>query len=218
MILGFNPKPRTLAELMALINPEKAQQPEVVPAVLYSTRNWLAATTRLTFFDTNANVATADNVNNGQLPAPQFFVLERIFLSFLQPPTSHLGAGGAAATGLTGALHNLALLLNTGAMLFRFSISDKEYLRIPGRQIPQSGGPTGLWQLNSSNVAASVPESLQLANNGVPGVGGWPVNGMVVIPPQTNFTCSLEVSAAQAISATIPIAVEIYGSLYRRVL
>lgn len=218
MILGFNPKPRTLAELMALINPDKAQQPEVVPAVLYSTRTWAAATTKLTFFDTNANVATADNVNNGQLPAPQFFVIDRVFLSFLQVPSLLLGAGGAVATAVTGALNDLALLINSGALLFRFSISDKEYLRIPAREIPASGGPTGLMQLNSSNVAASQPQTIQVANNGVPGLGGWPVNGMVVIPPQTNFTCSLEVNAAQAISISIPLCVELYGSLYRRVL
>lgn len=220
MILGFNPKPRTLAELMAIINPEKAQQPEVVPAVLYSTRTYVDnATLNLRFFDGTANVPTLDNVNGSQLPAPQFFQIERVFCDILRTPTSTLGAGGAAATGVAGALNDIELLTKTGnGGLFRLFISDKEYLRVPIRHLPAAGGVSGFLALNSSNVAASVPETLQYANNGIPGVGGWPVNGMIVIPPQTNFVATIEWAAARDLTANVDISLTLYGALYRRVL
>lgn len=220
MILGFPPKPHTVAELLAIVNPTEAKQPEVIPAILYSTRAYVDnATTLLTFFDTNATLITRDNVNNGQLPAPQFFVIHRAFFDILRTPTSTLGAGGAAATGVAGAINDVELLtkVNNGG-LFTLKISQKDYLRIPIRAMPAIGGATGLWQLNSSNVAASQPESIQQANNGIPGIGGFPVNGMVVIPPQTDFLGEVRWQAAVDLTANVDLCVSLYGALYRRVL
>lgn len=220
MILGFPPKALRLNQLMAIVNPEEAKEPEVIPHPIFSTRAYLAAgLTRLTFFDGTAVIPQRDNINNGQLPAPQFFVMHRAFVDILALPSSTLGAGGAVATPVAGALNDIELLTKFGnGGLLKLAISDKNYLTIPIRHVPAAGGATGFFQLNSSNVAVSQPNLIQMGNNGIPGLGGWPINGMIVIPPQTNFIASIEWNVATAISVDTEISITIYGALYRRVL
>jgi len=221
MILGFNPRPLSYDELMAIVNPEQAKQPEVIPAVLFSTRTYPAAgATELEFFTGAPANAQAQNVSNGQLPAPQFFHVQRAFCTVLGVPTSTLGAGGAAATGVAGVLNNIERLIKLqGGGLYTFSISSKEYMRFHIRTMPAIGGATGLLQLNSSNVAASQPEEIQLGHNGIPGLAGLAINGMVAIPPQTDFVGFIRWALPLiTISADTPIAIEKYGALYRRVL
>ena len=220
MILGFPPKALRLNQLMTIINPEEHGEPEVIPRVLFSTALYPAAgVTQLTFYDRTTTVPQRESINNGALPAPQFFVIHRLFIDVMPLPTSTLGAGGAVATGVAGAVNDIELLTKVGnGGLFNFSISDKNYLRVPIREVPASGGATGLAQLNSSNVAVSQPELIQAGNNRIPGLGGWPVNGMIVIPPQTNFLGTIDWAAATAVSANLEICVTMYGALYRRVL
>lgn len=220
MILGFPPKALRLQQLMAIVNPEEAREPEVIPHPIFSTRLYAAAgLTRQTFFDGTTIIPQRDNINNGQLPAPQFFVMHRAFVDILALPSTTLGAGGAVATPVAGALNDIELLTKVGnGGLLKLEISNKTYLTIPIRHVPAAGGATGFFQLNSSNVAVSQPNLIQMGNNGIPGLGGWPINGMIVIPPQTNFIASIEWNVATAISVATDISITIYGALYRRVL
>lgn len=209
MLIGFRPKPLTLAELMAIVNPEQARQPEVVPWVLYSERTYTsAATLNLSFFDTNQADPTIDNVSGGQLPSPQFFQEQQIYHSFLRAPTR-----SAAVASPAGALNDIALLLKTGRGLAIHTISQKEYLRFPARMAGSSGG-----ELGTINGTYTADIDLQQGNNGQPGHSPYQVNGMIVIPPQTNFTYAMLWAAAQTLSGNMQIAVEIYGALYRKVL
>jgi hypothetical protein len=206
-ILGFHPKPLTLDQLLAIVNPEKAKQPEVVPAVLYSSRNFPAAgTNALTFFDTNQADPTTDDVSNNQLPSPQFFQLQEAGINFLGIISNNV-AGPASMP------NDIALIINTQRALFRLSISSKEYLRVPVRDMGQLGG------LNAFFAATTAAGSITgFGTNGLPGLGGFKCNGMIVIPPQTDFTARIDLAASQAINAAMHVAVELYGPLYRRVL
>lgn len=221
MFLGFNPRPLTYDELMQIVTPEETHTPEVIPAVLYSTRTYPAAgVPDLEFFTGAPGNIQTQNVSNGQLPAPQFAHLQRGFVSILAVPTSTLGAGGAVATGVAGALNNIERLLKVqGGGVFILEISSKRYMQFHIRAMPAIGGGTGIIQLNSSNVAASQPESLQVGHNGIPGLTGLPLNGMIAIPPQTDWLGAIRWAAPLiAVSADTPIAVELYCALYRKVL
>ena len=205
-LIGYHPRPLTLDQLLAIVNPEKAKQPEVVPAILYSSRNYPAGgVAALTFFDTNQADPTTDNVSNNQLPSPQFFQIHQAGINFLMVPTLNVAAGGPP--------NDIALIVNTQRALFRLSISSKEYLRVPVRDMGQLGGVSAV--ISATTAAGS---STAFGTNGLPGHSPFHVNGMVVIPPQTDFTARIDLAAAQAINVAAHIAVELYGALYRRVL
>jgi len=205
MQFGFRAKALTLAELNAIVNPAAANQPEVVPALLYSTRTYPAAgVALLNFFDGGTADQTLDNVANNQLPAPQFFREWQWFCDFL----TRLSTSATTA----GRLDDIGAVLNIARGLLIHQISQKDYLQVPLRALGAIGGPFG--QLSSTVAAVSQ----QNATNGLPGWSPFHVNGMIVIPPQTNFTARVQFVPAIAVTADLPIALEIYGELYRRVL
>lgn len=209
MLIGFRPKALTLAELMAIVNPQEARQPEVVPAILYSQRTFLAAgSLSLTYFDGTTADPTLDNVANGQLPSPQFFQEQQVFHTFLRTPTRT-----AAVATPAGGLNDIALVLKTARGLAIHEISNKLQYKFRIQAAGPSGGEIGI--INGTYTADI---DLQQGNNGWPGHSPFQVNGMVVIPPQTNFTYEMRFGVLQAIAADLPILVEIYGALYRRVL
>lgn len=220
MILGFPPKALRLEQLMMIVTPEETKQPEVIPHSLFSTRLYPAAgATRQTFFDGTTAIPMRDNINNGALPAPQFFVLHRLSIDILALPSSTLGVGAATATPVAGAFNDIELLTKVGnGGLFKLEISNKNYIAIPIRHLPAAGGTTGFFQLTSGNVAATQPGLIQVGNNGIPGLAGWAINGMIAIPPQTNFLGSIDWNVATAVSVDTEISVTIYGALYRKVL
>lgn len=207
MLIGFHPKPLTLDQLLAIVNPEAAKQPEVIPAILYSSRNYAAGgTAALTFFDTNQADPTTDNVSNNQLPSPQFFQCHQAGINFL-------GAISNNVAGPAGLANDIALIINTQRALARLAISSKEYLRVPVRDMGQLGGVNAFFAATTAAGSAT-----QFGTNGLPGLAPFHMNGMVVIPPQTDFTARIDLAASQAINAAMHIAFEIYGALYRRVL
>lgn len=209
MQFGYRAKALTLSELRAIVDPQQANQPEVVPAVLYSTAAYPAAGTNgLVFFNRTTVDPTRENVNNGQLPAPQFFREWQWFADFL---------GIISQTAdQTGRLNDAALILNVARGVLRHTISSKQQfgnVGVPLRTAGAIGGAAG----NLSSTVAAV--SQQLGRNGLPGWSPFHVNGMIVIPPQTDFDAQIQFQAALVpITADLDISVECYGELYRRVL
>jgi hypothetical protein len=199
----------TSAQLMAASNPVNAGQPEAIPWFLYSTKTYTDnSTTRLTFFDSVENDKTLSNMETaGALPDPQFMIVHYVTCDILREPTT-------AAGGVDGAINDIELLLKaTGRAIFTFKMSNKDYGPFPLTLCHSTGGATGV-------VAGTftAEEQIQQANNGIPGSGGFPFGGALVIPPKVGFSVVLEVAAAVNLTADVRIRMGLAGVLYRRVL
>lgn len=203
----------TRDELDAMANPQSAGQPEVIPWQLYDTQS--VATTNagpFTFFTTVNNDKTMSNMEGpGQLPDPQYFIVQYIACDILQIP---------AATALTGepnsALANVENILKAIRSTFTFNMSNKRY------------GPFSLTMCHSTGGAsfsgygygtAANGTSAGVVNNGIPGSGGFPLSGALVIPPKIGFDVTINFGAAcTLVGGPVLIRMSLVGSLYRRVL
>lgn len=198
----------TSGELAAAANPASAGQPEAIPWFLYDTQNYVDnSTTRLQFFQTVQTDRTLGNMEAaGQLPDPQYFIIHYVTCDILRVPTT-------AAGGQDGAINDLELLLKSGRAIWTFNMSNKSYGPFPLTLCHSTGGTTGQgWGTFTAE------ESIQYANNGIPGSGGFPFLGALVIPPKVGFNVTLELAAAVNISADVYIRLGLAGVLYRRVL
>jgi hypothetical protein len=199
--------PKLYAQLAALVTPERADQPEALPYVLYDTQQYVSGTTtRLTFFaGTNADTTMSNIESAGGIPAGQFFEVHKVFVDVLNRPSVN-----AAATGL-GQLDDLALLFNIGRAALTFTTAAKTLGPIPGTFFCQSGGIEGSI---SSNIAAPAVVEAGTRQH----TGGFPVNGHIVLPPQQRFTWTMDFAAAQTLAGgNTNIRLAMLGVLHRPV-
>lgn len=203
----------TKAQLDAQANPASASQNEALPWFLYDTQDIATAvTTPLTFFNTVQTDRSLGNMTSaGQLPDPQYFVLHYVTCDLLQVPT--LGTAADA----TGALQNIEQILKTARAHWTINVSDKLYGPFPLTLCHSTGGATGGWT-GVNNTAAPTINTFQFGNNGIPGSGGFPVLGALVIPSKVGFSLTLNFGAAPTLTATVKARIGFAGVLYRRVL
>lgn len=207
--MGFKTpvRPKTKAQLMAIANPQMANQPEALPWILFDTQTYVDnTTTRLTFFQTTSTDPSITNMETaGQLPDPQFFEIHYFGLDVLRDVTT-------AAGGTAGAIDDIQKLILTNRMYWAFTISNKKFGYFPATFLHASGGATGFgWGTFTAE------ESIQYGNNGLFD-GGYAVDGALVIPPKVGFTIETNWPAAVDITADVKLRFWMAGVLYRRVL
>ena len=203
---------KSAQDLRDIAFPELASQPEVIPHVLYDTQalanNGVGP---LVFFQNTNNDLTLSNMESaGQLPDPQYFEVFYIACDILQVPTAT-----ALASEPNQALANVENILKTNRATVEFVMANKSYGRIPLTVCHATGGATfsGYGYGTAANGTSS-----GVVNNGIPGSGGMPYNGALVIPPKNAFKLILSVAAAVTLSATVNIRMSLVGNWYRRVL
>lgn len=159
IIIPWNP-PYNRAQLDAIANPISADQPEVVPWALYDTQPFTnASAAPISFFTAVQNDKTLSNMEGpGQLPDPQYMIVQYVAFDLLQPAT--LGVDAAVNPSIA----NLSNILTTCRATFTFSMSNKSYGSFPLSMCASTGGVTGL-AYDGSAAAAGV--SVASVNNGI---------------------------------------------------
>lgn len=213
IIIPWQP-PMSRDELDASANPMFASQPEVVPWQLYDTQAITTAVNNpAVFFQTIVGDKTLSNMEGpGQLPDPQYLVVHYVAADFLVPPQST----AVTATANNAAVDNVENILKTVRATFEFNMSNKRYGPFSLTMCHATGGGTGALY-GVGTLAAAV--SGGMVNNGIPGSGGFPFAGALVIPPKIGFDVTVRFGAAP----TLPISpmnlrISLVGALYRRVL
>lgn len=183
---------------------------EVIPAVLYSTVNYVSTTTvSLSFFDT-PNVARPDLTNmvaGNMLPSPESFLIQAIRVKY-QNNLSSDGVGAGANTLLPGTFEDVVKLTNNGVL--NLTISNKKY------------GPWPLWMLPAGNsVQGQVSTGMPTASLQYGQVLGpyYPLLPNLMLAPMQQFTCTIDwPGGAQTLSQTpLPIQVMFDGQRARAI-
>lgn len=200
----------TAGQLAAASNPQSANQPEALPWVLYDTQAFTtAATTTQTYFQNVSADKTLCNMESaGQLPDPQYFIMHYITCDILAIPSV------SNTATIVGAYDDIDRFLKQGRATFTFQMSNKFYGPFPLTLCHSTGGATGMgWGTSAAS------NNFQVANNGVPGSGGFPVLGAQVIPPKVGFSIKVELAAAVTLNVSpLNVRIGMAGVLYRRVL
>lgn len=201
-------------QLAAAANPALANQPEAIPWILYDTQTYTSGTTTtLSFFASTNNDKTLSNMeSSGQLPDPQYLIVNYVTCDILVSPSV------TTTAAVTGALNDIELLLKAARATFTLSMSNKNYGPFPLRACHPLGGATGIIAAEGTETAAA-RNIFQAANSGIPGSGGFPFMGALVIPPKVGFGITVNFAAAQTLAGGNPnIQIGLAGILYRRVL
>jgi hypothetical protein len=203
--LSLNYAPKYIETILAALKPN-ASQPEAIPHVMYDTQQYAAAgSAQLSFFTTLPNPKDNTVTNMpiaGALPNPWYFEIQKVYFDVLNNTTTGATQAGAAS--------DIDILLKSGRGIATFNLSDKNYGPWPLRFFGGSGGSQAM-----ITSAIATPGSIQSAN--VRDNGGFPMNGALIIPPQTQFSWTLNWVAASAISVATQVSVSMLGVLYRRV-
>lgn len=199
-------------DLDSIANPTSASQPEVIPWQLFDTQSCATAvTTPLVFFQTINSDKTMSNMEGpGQLPDPQYLVVQYVACDILSVPA--LGPN----TAVDPNIGNVENILKTARATFEFNMSNKRYGPFSLTTTASTGGATG-FGYGYGTIAAGV--STTVANNGIPGSGGYPFSGALVIPPKIGFDVTIRFGVAPTlVGGPLNIRISLMGTLYRRVL
>lgn len=169
-----------------------------------------AAGLQLQYFQQASADRTVTNLGQpGQLPAPHYFRVQRIFLSPQSEPSI------SAAMDVAGRLRDMDRILNTarGVLTFANNATNRSRGPIPIRAIGQLGGTRGLIV---PGVAAAAPvfPIQQIQNDGG---SGFPFDIVLKWGETFNFTITFRADAAQAISANLDLQLALYGWRYVKV-
>lgn len=201
-------------QLDAMANPVYANQPEVIPWQLYDTQSVATASSApAVFFQTiNADKTMSNMEGPGQLPDPQYLIVHYVACDILQIPTSDVAVAGTSNAGL----QNVENILKTTRATFEFNMSNKRYGPFSLTTTAATGGAT----FNGyavGTLAAGVTSGV--VNNGIPGSGGYPFSGALVIPPKIGFDVTIRFGAnTTLIAGPLNVRISLVGALYRRVL
>lgn len=199
-------------DLDAIVNPQSAGEPEVVPWQLYDTQSLAtAATAPLVFYTAQNNDKTLSNMEAaGALPDPQYFVVHYVACDILAVPTV------TVAASVDTAVANIENILKTARATIELNMSNKLYGPFSLSMCHSTGGTTGFGMAYGTAAGGN---SVAVANNGVPGTGGFPFCGALVIPPKINFSATIRFGTAVTIaSGPVNVRLSLVGALYRRVL
>lgn len=211
IIIPWNP-PYSRDQLEGMSNPSLMNQPEVVPWQLYDTASIATGVSGpFTFFTAlNADKTLCNMEGPGQLPDPQYLILQYVACDILQVPVNGDG------TAVNAALANVENILKTCRATFTFNISNKRYGPFSLTMCHSTGGGTGFGYAEGATAAGATQA---IVNNGIPGSGGFPFSGAVVIPPKIGFDITVNLGTATTIiSGPVNLRMSLVGALYRRVL
>jgi hypothetical protein len=201
-------------ELQTIAFPELASQPEVIPHCFYDTQSFATgAVGPFNFFVNTNNDRTLSNMDSqGQLPDPQYLEVFYVTCDILQAPVANAADGGAVANA---AWANIANILTTNRATFEITLASKSMGIEPLTFCHSSGGLTGG---GYGYGTAAAGQSSAYGNNGIPGTGGFPYNGSLVIPPKNAFKLTVAVAAALTlVGGPIQVRMGLVGNWYRRV-
>jgi hypothetical protein len=213
IIVPWQP-PLSRDDLDLMANPMFANQPEVVPWQLYDTQVITTAVGNpAVFFQTiNADKTLSNMEGPGQLPDPQYLVVQYVACDILQIPTTT----ALVAADTNAGLANVENLLKTVRATFEFNMSNKRYGPFSLTMCHATGGAT-FNGFGVGTLAAGVTSGV--VNNGIPGSGGFPFSGALVIPPKIGFDVTVRFAAPPTLVAgPVNIRMSLVGPLYRRVL
>lgn len=201
--------PLSKAQLDALVNPQTASQPEVIPWAYYDTQTLTTATgpQALRFFAAVNQDQTLCNLpNSGMLPSDQYLQAYFFAFDFLFPSVSITATN---AGNLTDTLE----IINNQRADFTFELSQKKYGPIPVGYAHGNAGAVGVLA-----SAIATPGSAQVGGNGVMD-GGWWAAGQIVIPPMQSWVVTVNLAGLPTLNSTpLKIRCSIIGNLFRRVL
>jgi hypothetical protein len=187
---------------------EKIGQP------LYDTVTYVSGTsTRLTFFDTVRATPDLGNMDvPSQLAGKAFLVRSMRFFAKQRPRSV---ARAASTNANTGALDNIAQLINTG--VFFIKISSKDYAQFPLWLMTAGAGAFGA--LGVEGATADPGAAIDYAQNGIPDNRNvFSLAVPIFIPPNINFQGRIEWPAALTLAGgNTDLCVLLDGDLLRPV-
>ncbi len=185
---------------------------DVYEDFLYDTVIWPQASptpqTPINFFQNSSNDIPITNVpQSGQLPSPQLFHAQRLFVSPLV--TTAVGNVLLTAAGLVADLDNI---FSASRSFFRYfnPATNKQRGPLPLAAVGDFGGVVPVYGGNNVPAAAAgaVIQSARLAEH-----GGFPLNLIVFSNEQLAFNLIAGVQTALT-TAGIPIRLSLYGWRY----
>jgi hypothetical protein len=211
MLLTLRYAPKAYATLVALSRPQRADQPEALPWVMYDTIAYAAAgSTSLVLYSSTAASLTDPTLSNfptGTLETFQFFEYHREFLSIL----AALSLTTTAA--VTGAANDVDILHKAARGVRTIAIGQKSYGPFP---IDYFGRPGGASFAGTSEGTETAPARNIIQAGETVMNGGFPHLGSYVLAPQTKMTVTLTFNST-AISAQTNLRHSILGIFHRRV-
>ena len=211
IIVPWDP-PLTKGELDDRANPQDASQPECIPAILYSTVTIATgATGPFSFFGTVESDKTLSNMQQqNALPLGQYFIIHYVVCDILRAPSLSDG------TVVNTAIAEMESILKTNRATVSIIVNSKEYGGFPLRMAGSTGGTTGFAYAEGATAAGS---TVAVVNNGVPGNGGFPYAGALVLSPQTNYEASifLKTGGSLTLAANLDVMLGFVGVRYRQV-
>jgi hypothetical protein len=211
MLLTLRYAPKAYATLQALSRPQRADQPEALPWVMFDTAQYASGgSARLTLYSSTAASLTDPTLSNlatGLLEIGQFFEFHREFLSFLAP----LSLTTTAA--VTGSANDIDILHKAARGTRTLTIGQKTQGPFPIDFFGRPGGSTfaGTSEGTETAPARNILQAGETVMN-----GGFPHGGAFVVPPQQKFTIFLDFNST-AISASMNIRHSILGIFHRRI-
>lgn len=173
-----------------------------------------AATLNLTrFFSATRALDLCNMEVAGQLAAPKAFLMRAIRFYVRQRPRSV--ARAAAASAQTGALDNIAQLVNTGVL--QFSVGSKVYSQVPLWMLTAGGGPSGV--ASGEGATADPGAQSDYAQCGIADPRAvFTLSKPIFIKPQMNFQVDLFWPAALTLAGgDTALQVVLDGDLLRSV-
>jgi hypothetical protein len=190
-------------------------QKEAIGWKWWDTQTYVSGTTTLLqqWFNARATVDLSNMEIAFQLAAPKAFLIRAVRFFVKQEPRSV--ARAASTNAQTGAIDNIALLVNTG--VFTFTIGSKIYIQEPLWCLTCGGGPAGTIALEGAT--ADPGGAVDYGQNGI--ADPRAVNTLakpIFIAPQINFTATITWPAALTLAgANTPIQILLDGDLIRPV-
>lgn len=211
MILTLRYAPKAYATLVGLSRPQRADQPEALPWVMYDTAAYPnTGVASLTLYSSTAaslSDPTLSNFPTGTLETFQFFEFHREFLSIL----AALSLTTTAA--VTGAANDVDILHKAARGIRTITIGQKSYGPFP---IDYFGRPGGASFAGTSEGTETAPARNIIQAGETVMNGGFPHGGSYVLAPQTKMTVTLSFNST-AISTTTNLRHSIMGIFHRRV-
>lgn len=196
-------------------NSQYAGQIESIGWKWWDTQTYTSGTTTslTNFFNVRATPDLSNMEVAFQLAAPKAFLIRAIRFFVKQRPRSV--ARAAATNPQTGALDNIAQLINTG--VFQLTIGNKVYNQEPLWCITAGGGASGV--IGAEGATADPGAQSDYAQNGI--ADPRAVNTLakpIFIAPQINFNASLSWPAAITLAGTnTDLTILLDGDLLRPV-
>lgn len=173
-----------------------------VPKSLYDTQTYVSGTTETLTFFTQAAAAGRFVTNMdqaGQLPAPEYFIVQYICLDVLD-------AEPGDATNLRD-VHRILFGQASAGPYALFRYNSQEWGPWELSRLGGTGGPTGF----------TTRTATEYANNGIPGQCGLWMGGALTLQPLKAFSMDMRWASAVTLTADRRIRAALVGTHYYQI-